>query len=112
MPKRVTNEDKILFNELYSKIGTYAGVAREVGFSAGTVKRYIEPNYIPVAKRTAVKFKGTIKPLEDLVEVQDWESYLRLSEKEIEELKSLSEELSLWTSISIMKKNLFKNYTG
>ena len=43
MAKRVTEDDKILFNTLYLKLGTYSGVAKETGFSASTVKKYIVP---------------------------------------------------------------------
>ena len=37
--RRVTDEDIKKMNELYLEIGTYAGVAREVGFSGSTVKK-------------------------------------------------------------------------
>ena len=40
MAKRLTDEDKDLIAEKYKEIGTYAGVARETGFSASTVKKY------------------------------------------------------------------------
>ena len=40
--KRVTPEDIVIFHELYSKFGTYARVARETGFSASTIGRYIK----------------------------------------------------------------------
>ena len=43
MPRKlVTLEDITLMNELYKQIGTYAGVARQVGFSASTVAKYIQ----------------------------------------------------------------------
>lgn len=48
MARRVTDKDIKLMNELYVKYGTYAAVAREVGFAPSTVKRYITPNYQPV----------------------------------------------------------------
>ena len=37
MSKRVTNEDILIFNEIYYKTKNYAQVARETGFSASTV---------------------------------------------------------------------------
>ena len=46
MASKVTEQDKIHMNELYLKLRTYAAVARETGFSASTVKKYIIPNYI------------------------------------------------------------------
>lgn len=45
MAKKVTQEDIEQMNELYLELHTYAAVSRAVGFSAGTVKRYIIPNY-------------------------------------------------------------------
>lgn len=49
--RTVTAQEKELMNELYCQIKTYAGVAREVGRSPSTVKRYIDPTYVPIADR-------------------------------------------------------------
>lgn len=54
MVNKVTPTDIAHFNELYYKLKTYAAVARETGFSASTVKRYIDPNWRPVDR---TKFK-------------------------------------------------------
>ena len=35
---RVTDEDKILINQIYLEVGTYAETARRTGFSPSTVK--------------------------------------------------------------------------
>lgn len=53
--RTVTPQEKELMNELYCKIKTYAGVAREVGRAASTVKRYIDPTYIPKADRPTLQ---------------------------------------------------------
>ena len=45
MAKRVTEADIIRINKLYKEIGTYAGVAKVVGFAPSTVKRYIIPDF-------------------------------------------------------------------
>ena len=42
MRKRVTPEDVKNFHALYEKHGTYAEVARRTGFSASTIRRYVE----------------------------------------------------------------------
>lgn len=42
MARRVTPEDITKFHELYARLGTYAAVARETGFSASTVGRYVK----------------------------------------------------------------------
>lgn len=38
---KVTDEDKILINQIYLEVGTYAETARRTGFSASTVRKYI-----------------------------------------------------------------------
>ena len=63
MAKRITEEDKIQINELYLRIGTYAGVAKEMGIGAATVKKYIIPDYVS-KEQIAIKHFG----LEDLPE--------------------------------------------
>ena len=42
MASKVTNEDILRINELYYKHKTYAEVARQTGFAASTVKKYVE----------------------------------------------------------------------
>ena len=49
MAKKVTQRDIEQMNEAYLTIGTYSGVARALGWSASTVKRYINPNYTRVS---------------------------------------------------------------
>lgn len=42
-----SNETIKQINELYVKNHTYAAVARELGVSPATVKKYVLPNYVP-----------------------------------------------------------------
>ena len=56
MAKRVTNEDVLKFNEIYYKTKTYAEVARQTGFSASTVKKYIDINWEPIASENIIRF--------------------------------------------------------
>lgn len=56
MAKRVTNEDVLKFNEIFYRTKTYAEVARETGFSASTVKKYINKNWAPVASENIIRF--------------------------------------------------------
>lgn len=44
MAKRVTGEDIQRMVALYEEIGKYSEVARQVGFSASTVSKYIKEN--------------------------------------------------------------------
>lgn len=96
---RVTEEDKIKFNELYAKLGTYAAVARETGFSASTVRRYIVKDGAQTATPTEIVpfSEKEMKDLEDLEamfkSIDDWAKMCELSDKEREEMKVLWKEL-------------------
>lgn len=96
---RVTEEDKIKFNELYAKLGTYAAVARETGFSASTVRRYVIKDSTQVATPTEIVpfSEKEMKDLEDLEamfkSIDDWAAMCELSDEEREEMKVLWKEL-------------------
>lgn len=60
MANKVTESVKIEFNELYLKYKTYAEVARQTGFSASTVKKYIIPNFVSRENIKITKFKSEI----------------------------------------------------
>ena len=72
MASKVTNEDILRINELYYKHKTYAEVARQAGFSAGTVKKYVIPGWQPVAVENIIKF--------DLAQLPDFTSVVELFE--------------------------------
>lgn len=62
MANKVTNEDVLRINELYYKHKTYAEVARQTGFSASTVKKYVIPGWAPVDDAKFVRFDLTDLP--------------------------------------------------
>ena len=62
------SEDILRINELYYKHKTYAEVARQTGFSASTVKKYVIPGWAPVATENIIKFN--IETLNVLVVVE------------------------------------------
>lgn len=66
MARKVTQEDIIQMNELYLTLKTYAAVARETGFSASTVSKYIQKDYVPKAQIEIKKYDGTKMPSPDL----------------------------------------------
>lgn len=99
MARNVIDQDKIIeMNELYLKIGTYAGVSRALNGSPSpaTVKKYIIPGYM---SKTTIKKKVFHK--DDLPEfatdlfcgVDNWGDLCRLSENEKEEIIELWNEL-------------------
>lgn len=84
MAKKVTQRDIEAMNEAYLTIGTYAGVAKALGWSASTVKRYINPNYTHVS---IVKKEITLPPVAELYVPRNLNDWLLLSPQEIEEIK-------------------------
>lgn len=98
MANKVTNEDILRINELYYKHKTYAEVARQIGFSASTVKKYVIPGWQPVQVENIVHFD--IAQLPDFTEaikifrgVDNYGDLCVLNEDEKEELKELWKEL-------------------
>lgn len=96
MAKRVTQEDIIQINELYIKLKTKAAVARETGFSASTVSKYIIPNYKPAAELQQKKFTGDLPDFNiEMFAIENWTPLLSVTDEEFEEIKELWEEIAL-----------------
>lgn len=100
MANKVTNEDILRINEIYYKTKVYAETARQTGFSAGTVKKYVIPGWQPVEKVNIVRFN--VDSIPDIVKVEktfrNVENYgdlCVLSEKEEKEIQELWKELSI-----------------
>lgn len=94
---RVTQEDIKKFNELYYKYKTYAEVARQTGFSAGTVSKYVDKNYVPVDDTKKKVFDGEVNDsnFDVLTVAGAWGALLSLSENELKELEELWNELAI-----------------
>ena len=94
MARRVTDRDIKLMNELYVKYGTYAAVAREVGFAPSTVKRYMTPNYQPVVasniKRVTIE-EMMNRSIADYLDKGLMEMF-ELNEEEFQALEELAKE--------------------
>ena len=100
MAKRVTNEDILKFNEIYYRTKTYAEVARETGFSASTVKKYIDKNWQPVAVENIKKFDPAQLPdFQKAVEIfrgiDNYGNLCVLTDYEKDEIKDLWKEMAL-----------------
>jgi len=92
---KVTPPDIIRMNELYKQLGSFAGVARATGFSASTVKKYVDVNYIPPQERTIVRFEGDLPQVIDVLRFkdEDWSELCLLSDDEKTDIQRLWEEL-------------------
>ena len=92
MATKITQEDILAINRAYQRIGTYAGAARELGFSAGTIKKYIVKDFIDPDTIQIKKFSSIIPKLEDMESI-NWN--LTLTKEEQEEIEELWKEISL-----------------
>lgn len=100
MASKVTNEDILRINELYYKHKVYAEVARQTGFSASTVKKYVIPNWAPVASENIIRFD--IAQLPDFTSaaeifrgISNYGALCILTDYEKQEIKNLWGELTV-----------------
>ena len=95
MANRVEQEDIVKINELYLDIGTYAGVARKVGFSASTVKKYVQEGYVSPNTIETQRFDADAIIVEDLKFPSVWDEFLSLSTSEKAEILDLQKEVAI-----------------
>lgn len=100
MASKVTNEDILRINELYYKYKVYAEVARQTGFSASTVKKYVIPGWQPVQVENIIHFD--IAQLPDFTEavkifrgIDNYGNLCVLTDYEKKEIKELWKELAV-----------------
>jgi hypothetical protein len=98
--KRITNEDILQINSLYFQYKTYAEVARQTGFAASTVKKYVIPGWEPAKNDNIIHFDLVNLPnFSEAVKifrgVTNYGDLCVLNENEKEELKDLWEELAI-----------------
>ena len=100
MATKITNEDILRINKLYYKHKTYAEVARQTGFAASTIKKYVVPGWEPVKTENIIRFD--LVNLPNFYEVtplfrgiENYGDLCVLSDEEKIEMKSLWEELAV-----------------
>ena len=96
MANRVTSEDILRMNEIYYKTHVFAEVARQTGFSASTVRKYVDVNWKPIENENIIKFDMNDLPEFDPTCFKGIENYgdlCVLTEREQDEMKELLKEL-------------------
>jgi len=96
MAHKVTPDDIRIINELYYKYHTYAEVARQTGLSAGTVKKYVKPDYKPFDSSNEVKFTLDMLPEIDISRFRGVDNYgalCTMSDDEFHEIQELWKEI-------------------
>ena len=102
MASLVQKEDIVKMNELYLELKTYAAVARKVGFSPSTVKKYIIAGYQSQEQQEKNR-KAFDLNIQTAIEVKeflnhnpiDWTVFLQLTEQELEGCNELKKEFSI-----------------
>lgn len=98
MANKVTNEDILRINEIYYKTKVYAETARQTGFSASTVKKYVIPGWKPVVAEDIQRFDIKDLPKLDVSifkGINNYGNLCVLTENEQEEIKDLWKELAV-----------------
>lgn len=94
---KVSQQDIQTFNERYYVCHNYSQVARETGFSASTVRKYIIKDWEPPIVANIIKFSDEMYGpyLAQFQSVQNFGELCELSAEEGEELKELWKEMSV-----------------
>lgn len=96
---KITPEIEKKINDLYLQIGTYSGVAKEIGCAPSTVKNHIWKNYNPTPEIEPIKFdmKDFPKELDDssFILCDNYGELCELTIEEEEELKEFWKELCI-----------------
>ena len=100
MASKVTNEDILRINEIYYKTKVYAETARQTGFSASTVKKYVIPGWQPVVTENIIKFDMAWLPdFQEAVKIfrgiDNYGNLCTLTTYEQDEIRELWKELAV-----------------
>ena len=100
MANKVTNEDILRINEIYYKTKVYAETARQTGFSASTVKKYVIKGWEPVVTENIQKFDLARLPdfqkaVEIFRDISNYGNLCVLTAYEQDEIKELWKELAV-----------------
>ena len=98
MANKVTSDDILRINEIYYKTKVYAETARQTGFSASTVKKYVIKDWKPVVAENVIKFELKQIPEFDgsvFKNIDNYGELCVLTEQEKEEMKELWRELAV-----------------
>ena len=94
--KRVATEDILQMNSLYFQYKNFAEVARQTGFSASTVRKYVDVNWKPVVSEDIIRFDISQIPEFDssiFKGVDNYGDLCTLTQREYEGIKELWKEL-------------------
>lgn len=94
---KVTPQDVQTFNEKYYACHNYAQVARETGFSASTVRKYVQKDWVPPVIEDRIEFCDEMFT-SYAIQFQNSSNFGELCELSEEEEQEIAE---LWKEMSI-----------
>lgn len=99
MARRVSVDDIRQMNEIYYQCKSYAETARQTGWSAATVRNYIDKNFSPIMEDKIHRFDPNTEMPEFSTAVfegvDNYGTLCCLSEEEVAEIIELWKEISL-----------------
>lgn len=98
MAKKVSYNDILEINRVYYDCKTYTETARITGWSASTVKRYVDPNYSPVNETVVRRFsKHDMPPLDTSIfeGIDNFGELCVLGDTERDAIKELWKEMTM-----------------
>ena len=90
MAKRITEEDIFKINEMYLMDPVYSHVAKAMGISAATVKKYIVPDFKPLEIKE--KISKDLPSVEEIELPKDYNSWLELTDEEFDEIQAFKRD--------------------
>lgn len=97
MARKVTVEDIRKINDIYYECHNYAETARRTGWSAATVRSYVDKNYNPITEDKIHRFDLDTEMPEFSTDMfkglDNYGDLCVLSEEEVKEMEQLWEEI-------------------
>lgn len=94
---KLSDEKIAAIKKRYEEVGIYSQVAKELGCSPATVKKYVsEVVAVPTAKKEVKRFEGAPLPIEDIespLTVKGWLDWCSFTIEDMKSVESLKEEL-------------------
>ena len=97
MANKVTQDNIKEFNALYYETKNYSEVARRTGFSASTVRKYVDKNWKPIDTTDIIRFTGEVPDINFNMfrGLENYGELCQFSDEEFEEIKLLWKELEI-----------------
>lgn len=94
---KLSDEKIAAIKKRYQEVGTYSQVAKELGCSPATVKKYVsETTTVSIVKKDVKRFEGVPLPIENIespLTVKGWLEWCSFTDEDMKSVENLKEEL-------------------